>query len=204
VTEYEVIKQYMTSTLRQRQIVLAAKKLIIRHGGENITVKKIAEEIGITEGAIYRHFDSKTAIFSSLLTDVELSLVAKADSSLEKLAINSLEEMLMSQILSVKRRQGLSFQIIAEIISLGDKRLNGQAYEVIKKFIEQIKNVIKGGIKNGAIRPDVDVEAVSILVFCMIQGLATIWTLSHYKLDLEQKYQYLWNILRKSIIPEPS
>ena len=194
-----MITRRETTLVRKKQIVSAAKKLILKYGSENVTVRRMANEIGVSEGAIYRHFESKTEILSFLLDDVENALVIKNRESLSNNAISNLEDMLMSQIASIKQRKGMSFQIIAEIISLGDKKLSRQAYEVISKFIEQIKGSLSDGIKTGLIRPDIDIEAVSILLFGMIQGLVTIWTLSHYRLDLEQKYQYLWIMFRKSI-----
>ncbi len=52
---------------RQQQIIQAAI-LLIHHGGiQNLTTKNIAAEVGISEQAIYRHFDNKQAILAAII-----------------------------------------------------------------------------------------------------------------------------------------
>lgn len=56
----------MAGATRQR-ILDAAEKLILLKGLARVTTKEIAREIGLTEGALYRHFDHKEEIFFALM-----------------------------------------------------------------------------------------------------------------------------------------
>ncbi|HEU0000233.1 MAG TPA: TetR/AcrR family transcriptional regulator [Ktedonobacteraceae bacterium] len=56
----------MAGATRQR-ILDAAEKLIFLKGLARVTTKEIAREIGLTEGALYRHFDHKEEIFFALM-----------------------------------------------------------------------------------------------------------------------------------------
>ncbi|MDQ2907427.1 MAG: TetR/AcrR family transcriptional regulator [Ktedonobacteraceae bacterium] len=56
----------MAGTTRQK-ILDAAEKLILLRGLTRVTTKEIAREIGLTEGALYRHFDHKEEIFFALM-----------------------------------------------------------------------------------------------------------------------------------------
>jgi TetR/AcrR family transcriptional regulator, fatty acid metabolism regulator protein len=189
-----------STQIRRKQIITAAKKLILKHGSEHVTVRRMAREIGITESAIYRHFVSKNEILSFLLDDIEKKFTEKIVSYNQDNAdaLSILQSMLMNQISDIKDKRGISFQIIAEIISLGNKELNQKAHRVVQILIDQIHIVLSEGVKSGQINPDL--QAVSILIFSMLQGLSTIWTLSRRSVDLEQKYQYLWNVIQESII----
>lgn len=193
------VAQHENTHVRQKQIIAAAKKLIIKHGSEHVTVRRMAHEIGISEGAIYRHFISKKEILSVLLDDVEHTFIADFDKNYRNNgdALGSLKDMLMHQFGDIKDKRGVTFQVIAEIISLGDRELNQKAQRVIQKFVDRIQEVLSEGVKAGRIRADIDLQAVSILLFSMIQGLATMWTLNHYTIDLEQKYQYLWQMFQQ-------
>ncbi|PIQ23183.1 hypothetical protein COW36_19215 [bacterium (Candidatus Blackallbacteria) CG17_big_fil_post_rev_8_21_14_2_50_48_46] len=55
----------ITST-RQR-ILAAARELFTHHGYHGTSTRKLAAQVGITEGAIFRHFASKRDILISLL-----------------------------------------------------------------------------------------------------------------------------------------
>ncbi|MBL6964026.1 MAG: helix-turn-helix transcriptional regulator, partial [Candidatus Marinimicrobia bacterium] len=49
-------------TERQDQIIQESIQLIAEKGIQGLTIKNISKAIGITEPAIYRHFDSKNDI----------------------------------------------------------------------------------------------------------------------------------------------
>jgi AcrR family transcriptional regulator len=187
--------------IRQKEIVLAARKLIVKYGSENVTIKKMAHEIGVTEGAIYRHFNSKKDILSFLIDDIEETLIGDiAKNYSGKVgSISSLAKILMEHITSIEQRRGVTFQVIAEIISFGDEQLNTKVYNVINNYVAHIKDILSEGIKSGIISPDIDVDAVAKLYFGMTQGLVNIWALSKYSFNLEKEYKPLWEVFIKSI-----
>lgn len=49
------------------KILLTALKLFARDGYEAVSVRNIAEELGITKGALYRHYKNKRDIFDSIV-----------------------------------------------------------------------------------------------------------------------------------------
>ena len=52
---------------RQKEIIEAAGKLLSNSGVSGLTTKKLAQEMGFSEAAIYRHFENKEAIIVGLL-----------------------------------------------------------------------------------------------------------------------------------------
>ena len=52
---------------RQQRILVAAAKLIAHYGYDKTTVSDIANEAGISKGAVYLHYKSKTELFDSLV-----------------------------------------------------------------------------------------------------------------------------------------
>ena len=63
-------------TVRQREIIIAARAVIFSRGIENLTVREIAKELNITNAALYKHFKSKNEIISLLIDDIEESLLS--------------------------------------------------------------------------------------------------------------------------------
>src|SRR4030042_2288710 len=72
-----MVRKRETSKVRQEQIIDAARKTIIKYGSEHVTVRAIAKAVGISEGAIYRHFKSKKEILSLLADHIEDDLVGE-------------------------------------------------------------------------------------------------------------------------------
>jgi AcrR family transcriptional regulator len=197
-----MIHGHEKTLVRQRQIVSAARKLIVKYGSEHVTVRRMAKEIGVSEGAIYRHFKSKRDVLSFLVDDIENTLITDISKNYaaDVNALEILKRVISDHMSSIEQRKGVSFQVIAEIISLGDKRLNKKIYDVINKYIGRIKDILSEGVRAGAIRQDIDLDATATLFFGMIQGLVNIWALSNYSFDLEQRHASIWSVFREAVI----
>ncbi|MFH0768803.1 MAG: TetR/AcrR family transcriptional regulator [Chloroflexota bacterium] len=193
------VTKHRNTEVRRKQIINAAQELIVKYGSEHVTVRRIAKAVDISEAAIYRHFKNKKAILALLVDDVENSLITDLStvSTNGKSPLEVLERGLRGP-LSVKRR-GVSFQVIAEIISLGDKKLNQKISVFINKYIERLADLLSQGVKSGELREDVDIEAAATILFGMMQGLVSIWALSGYKFDAEAKYDTLWSVFRDTV-----
>lgn len=56
---------------RKKQILTEATRLFSCYGYDKVTIKSLAEACGITEPALYRHFDSKEAIYGKVLDSIQ-------------------------------------------------------------------------------------------------------------------------------------
>jgi len=192
-----VATQREHTDIRQRQIINAATNLICKYGSEHLTVKKIAAEVGISEAAIYCHFKSKKEILSFMLSHMEAILLH--DISCESIGsktvtLESIDKVFRKHFSAIGKRKGISFQVIAEIISLGDWNLNRQAFQTIERYISCLKELLSEGIRNGVIRKDIDLDASATLLFTFIQGLLNIWALSEGRFNVIKKYDAIWKI----------
>jgi len=189
--------------VRQQQIINAARILIFKYGSEHLTVKKIAAQVGISEAAIYRHFTSKKSILSFLLDHIEESLLADLAKEItdgQPIMIEIIEKTIHNHFSAIDLRKGISFQVITEIISLGDKGLNKKAYQTISRYIQGLKELLAGAVQNGSIRKDLDLEAAATLLFGLIQGLVNLWSLSNGSFKLIDQYTLLWQVYREAVI----
>jgi AcrR family transcriptional regulator len=194
------VQKRQGTVLRRKQIIDALRKLIIEYGSENVTVKRIAEEIGVSQGAIYRHFKSKRQILDFLTDHIEENLIGDIErNDPQTSTMVTLENVLKNHISAIEQRKGVSFLVVAEIISLGDKKLNRKIFDVLNNYIEHIKNILIRGIQSGELKPDIDPQFAATTFFGLIQGLVSLWALSNYTFTLEEKYPGLWNFFRQSI-----
>ena len=190
-----------STEVRRTQIADAARTVAVKYGSEHVTVRRIAKEIGVSEGALYRHFKSKHDILSLMVERIQEDLVADIQGGAAgQTPLGILDNALRNHISSIEQRKGVSFQVIAEIISLGDKRLNKQASEALDKYAGHIRDLLSQGIEAGEIRKDVDPEKAATLITAAIQGLVSRWALGKYSFNLEQQYLSLWSMLRATFV----
>lgn len=196
------IRERQSTLARQTQITDAARKLIIEHGCERTGIREIARAVGISEGDIYRHFKSKHDILSLLVDRIGHYLIADINAAgLDRGSpLESLDGLLRSHISAIEQRRGVSFQVIAEIVGLGDRKLNGKVFETITAYVGRVREFLRSGIESGEVREDVDLDAAATLLFGMVQGLVSVWALSQYSFNLEERYVPVWRTFRESII----
>ncbi len=196
-----MVQKREKTVVRQRQIIDAARKLIIKRGSEHVTVRTLAEAVGISEGAIYRHFKSKRDILSFLIDHIEESLLKDITEARDQgtSPLQALDGLMASHLSAIEQRRGISFQVIAEIISLGDRNLNKRVSGAINKYIARLEDLLSEGVRSGEIREDVDLNAAATLFFGMVQGLVSVWALSNYGFNLLEKYKPLWQLFLRSV-----
>jgi AcrR family transcriptional regulator len=70
----------MTGDLRRQLILGAAKRCFARHGFAGTTTKSVAAAASISEGLLFKHFSSKSALYAEILAEE-----CEADPSLHRL-----------------------------------------------------------------------------------------------------------------------
>src|SRR5258707_10936527 len=59
----------MTGDLRRQLILAAAKRCFARHGFAGTTTKSVAAAASISEGLLFKHFPSKSALYAEILAE---------------------------------------------------------------------------------------------------------------------------------------
>ncbi|MDE2223354.1 MAG: TetR/AcrR family transcriptional regulator [Candidatus Omnitrophica bacterium] len=179
-----------TSTIRQRQIIIAARAVIFSKGIENLTVREIAKELKITNGALYRHFKSKDEIVSLLIDDIEATMLATIKEAADKTndPLRKLEGIFLSHLSYSERMKGTSFAIINQVSGIKNKHLKTKMFKVLNRYLKTIKAIIVEGMDAGRFRRDLNPTSASIVFFGTIQSMVSLWSLSGYKLSLRKPH----------------
>lgn len=96
----------MTGDLRRQLILSAAKRCFARHGFSGTTTKSVAAAASVSEGLLFKHFPTKSALYAEILAEA-----CEADPALHRLlALEPSTETLVVMICEMVRH----FQHIAE------------------------------------------------------------------------------------------
>jgi AcrR family transcriptional regulator len=153
--------------VRQQQIIEAARFIIASKGMEELTIREVAREVGISEGDIYRHFNSKRNILLLLMDDIERTLLEAVDSAVSegKDPLANLRQILEVYLSDTEQRRGVSFLVIAETMRLRDRELRQRMAGVITRYLVRIRGILEQGMASGHIKGDCDPEATALLFF---------------------------------------
>lgn len=142
------------SDLRQ-QILSTAKILFIQQGYHGMSMRQIAEALGVSKAALYYHFHDKEelllAILDSFLDEMETALERIRQEQIGAWRqIHALVELILFQPADQRAVIRLSSQEMAQL-SLPARQAFDRAYH--RKFIDPIRLILQEGIQSGELRP---------------------------------------------------
>ena len=144
----------LLSDLRQ-QILFTAKNLFIQQGYHGLSMRQIAEALGVSKAALYYHFRDKEelflAILDSYLDEIEAELQRiQLEQVGARQRIRAMVEMILLQPAEQRAVIRLSSQEMAQL-SQPARQAFDRAYH--RKFIDRIRAILQEGMQSGELRP---------------------------------------------------
>ncbi len=179
---------------RKEEIALAAIDIISENGAKNLTMVKIAERIGVTDAALYKHFKSKNEILLFMITLIDKLLIEKINdiSMNEEEPLEKLKQILNFQFSFIEKNKGVPRILFSEALQFEDVRLTNKTAAVIHKYKEIIKNVFFDAQKRKEINSNINIETLAFIFMGMLQSTVIIWSLGGCKITLKEKQLSLW------------
>lgn len=160
---------------RKQHILNAALICFARKGYHQTTMDDIVEEAGLSKGGVYVHFDSKRALFQSLLTwslsqfafDSE-HILAAGDSVHGRLKV--LMRGMIEAMFSERFREMSPLFLEMWVQNLNDAAVKQTAVEMYDQFRIPLTELIESGVENGSLRP-VDAQSLASTFIAVPEGL---------------------------------
>jgi len=152
-----------TTDIRQGQIKKAVLDIIADEGLHNITTRNLAKCIGLTEGAIFRHFATKRDIIVGIMDDVTVDLIGSLRNIVLKpeKAEKKLYSYLCKNMQYLKENRGITILLFSEAAHLGDQELKQKLSQILTEQKQFIIKIIKDGIAEGTWNKNVHAEDVA-------------------------------------------
>ncbi len=170
-----VIRSRRPTSVRRREIIDAARLVITEHGMQSLTIGNLARAVGVSEGAIYRHFRGKKQILAGLIEDIDLRLIRRIDliDGDPDSGLRRLEQVLRDNV-APSTLTGVSFLVIAEVLMNGDDELRQLMQASIDKHLAMIEAQLTVGLQKSEVRPEVDLKAAALQFYGLIQAVNTL------------------------------
>jgi AcrR family transcriptional regulator len=134
-----------TRTPRQDEILERSFELVREAGLAGLTMKKVAERVGFTEPALYRHFPTKQALVLALAEGLGARLLGPVRAIAGERDVPAavrLERILVHHLSLVSDTGGLPFLLIAEASASSDETLARTMGGFARQHLEILTRVI--------------------------------------------------------------
>lgn len=174
-------------TDRQIEIMEAATNRISKFGIQNLTIKTLAEDIGLSEPALYRHFKSKNQILWSLLEYFKTEMESRIQSIPFKPSTSEADKLraiFNSQLQTFVNKPAIVSVIFAESIFHYEENLSNKVSEIMDMMQNYVKNNIKQGQESGQYNKLMGASTLTTILIGAIRMTILKWKLSGHKSDL--------------------
>jgi AcrR family transcriptional regulator len=176
-------------TKRQANIIENSIQVIAKMGIQGFTIRNLAHNVGVTESAIYRHFESKVSILAAILKSFE----AELSEFIEQLSLSSMgsiekiEYVYESHITRFRNNPALVSILFAEEIFKNERELSERTKKILDINHNNFRNIIEEGQKEKEIRDDLTADQLAMVALATIRLCVKQWELSNYTIDLSQE-----------------
>lgn len=139
----------------------------------NITTAAIASHMNLTQGALFRHFPSKEAIWEAAMTWVAESHMARIEKAVARIGspLEAMQAMFMAHAAFVAEHPGAPRMLLGELQTTRETPARRVAQAMLRRYAARLRRMIAAGKARGEIRADLDGDAAATLFIGTIQGL---------------------------------
>ena len=190
-------RQRLTTDLRQREIVAAVLALAGERGPDAITTQAIADRMGLTQGAVFRHFPDKQAIWLAVFAWVRESLGAAIESAVEKAAspLAKIERAFMAHVAFVAENPGVARVMFHEMQYPGDSPVRAEVREMIDSYRQRLAQLFTQAKAAGEFPRGLDATLAPVLFIGAVQGLVVDASLAGDESGMVKRARKLFALL---------
>lgn len=165
---------YLSSEARREMTVETVVDLAAEQNPADITTDAIAKRMGVTQGALFRHFSSKDAILQAVMEWVSERLLARIDkaTSIAASPLEAIEAAFMAHIHFIAEHPGVPRMLFVELQRTEQTMAKRMARTLLQVYGARLGRLFMDGKRGGQLLASLDEKAAATLFIGMVQGLA--------------------------------
>ena len=188
------IKPYIS---RKHSIILSALKIIDETGIDGLSMRELAKRQGITEGALYKHFNSKEEILMAVF-DYHDRYDSKIKNTIENSNITPKESIIffiisLAEIFESHPAMTCivnSFEVLIE-----DNSLVKRVKEIFTSRSDYLTGLVLKGQNEGSISMDFNGEYLSDIILGLLRTTTLKWRINNYSFSLKSRVETILELL---------
>ncbi len=188
---------------RRQQILEALALELENRPGARITTARLAEVVGVSEAALYRHFPSKAKMFEALIEFAEESVFGLANRILgeEVDATRRCERILTMLLTFSDRNPGITRILLGEALLGEHERLRARVSQFFDRFETQLKQILREGEQVTELGLRASVAAIANLLMAVVEGRMTQFSRSGFEHSPMESWEQQWQALQVGLFP---
>lgn len=175
-------------TKRQKEIIEASSRILKKSGVSGLTTKNLSIEMGFSESAIYRNFNSKEVIIITLLEflmdemDNRLSLISKSNYSVKE----KFTRLFESQFVYFQENQQYVVAVFSDGLMEFSEAVNKTIQRLMEIKIKHIQSILEEGRTQQEITDQVPLESLIHMTLATFRLEMYKWRMAHFSYSIHE------------------
>ena len=191
---------------RRAVTVRAVVDLAAEQNPSDITTAAIAESMGLTQGALFRSFPTKDAVWRAVMEWVAERLLARIDRAADGVEspLAAMQAIFMSHVEFVVEHPGVPRMMFGELQRANATPAKRMVQTLIQRYGERLHRLIENGKANGELSATVDSKAAATLFIGTVQGLVMQSLVTGNLHGLARQGKAVFKLYEAGLLPKPT
>ena len=183
---------------RRQQILEVLASELEKNLGLPITTSSLANAVGVSEAALYRHFASKAKMFEALISFTEESIFSLINKILDQEADVTVRcEKIIYLVLSFSEKNpGITRIIIGDVLLGENERLHARVTQFFERIESQIRQILREANLSNGLRPISNIDAVADQIITYIEGKLSKFVKSSFSKKPTEHIEVQWGVMK--------
>lgn len=159
--------------VRRPQIVLSATRILATEGPRKLTANRLGQDVGISAGAIFRHFPTMDAIIDAVLERMEELLFEQLDADLGSDPLQRLEAFFVHRMTCLAKHPEIARLLLSDQFTQGGASDQAERLQTFKKRTQAfIASALSEAQAQGRLKPNTRTEDAALLIVGAVLAFA--------------------------------
>lgn len=181
-------------TPRRQQILEALAAMLEASPGARITTAALANQVGVSEAALYRHFPSKSKMFEGLIEFIEETLFSQVNLILtnEDDAFTRCKKILYLLLIFCEKNPGITRILTGDALAGETERLRQRVVQLFDRLETQLKQIFRDAEVRNGMHFSMSVAIMVNLLLAAAEGRIAQFVRSEFKRKPTEQWRHQW------------
>ena len=191
-----------SKTSRKELILRSLARMLETSPGTRITTASLADQVGVSEAALYRHFPSKTKMFDDLIKFIEETLFSRISRVLKEEQSTDVRcyKILTFILTFCEKNPGLTRLLTGDALVGETEALRMRISRFYDRIESQLKQVLREAQIRENLRPSASPAAIANLLLASAEGRLLQFVRSEFKQSPLENWDIQWSFLSKNLL----
>lgn len=181
---------------RKSEIVEATLRLADKVGPDRLATGQVAEAVGLTQAALFRHFPKKQDLWEAVAARIGEKFQQRW-LAIERGPADPLDRLrgiVAAQLKLIQSMPAIPAILFSRELHVENRALRVIFAEFMKNFHLRVERLIAAAQRDGRLRGDIEPRDAAFLVIGLVQGLVLRWSVSGRGFDLPSEGERLLSV----------